>query len=217
MGKNVELRDTIKRVVKRSMDLVILVLLVPLLIPLCVVLLLGIICEQGILGEFGPLFISEIRISRGKRFRLFKLNMYRESVRKKYILESDEYAKMGTYAYLGKYPGSLLFVGWFMKKYYLDELGQMLNIASGQMTFVGPRPRLESEAVSGRLPHQRLKTGYFSFPANLWKGEEPTSLGFCSDEEYLDLYLNSSPLELLRLDSSIIWDGVKAILKGRGK
>jgi lipopolysaccharide/colanic/teichoic acid biosynthesis glycosyltransferase len=209
--------EKIKNVVKRSMDLVLLFIITPIVVPVILVVLSAVLLEQLIFRDFGPLVISEMRISKGKKFRLYKLNMYKESTRKKYILESDRYAQMGTYDYLSRDPTSLRLVGRVMKKYYLDELGQMINILFGHMSFVGPRPRLDGEEVSMSPPWQLLKTGYFCFPANLWKNENSSSLGFHSDEDYLDLYQNSSTLELLKLDVCIILDGVKAVIKGKGK
>lgn len=202
---------------KRAVDLLILFCFAPVWVPLSLVILFGIVLEQLISGAFGPLIISEIRISKGRKFRLYKLNMYKESARKKYILESERYAKMKTYAYLGQDSNSLTLVGRVMKKYYLDELGQMINILLGQMSFVGPRPRLEVEEISMNPPRQLLKSGYFCFAANQWKNEDHSNLGFHSDEEYLEIYLNSSTSELLKIDLSIFLDGMKAVIKGKGK
>ena len=217
MVKSEDFQGVIKCFAKRVMDLIILFCFAPVWVPVSLIILLGIIFEQLIFGDFGPPIISEIRISKGRKFRLYKLNMYKESARKKYILESDRYAKMGTYAYLSQDTNSLRLVGRVMKKYYLDELGQMINILSGQMSFVGPRPRLEVEEVSMNPPRQLLKSGYFCFVANQWKNENPSSSGFRSDEEYLELYQNSATLELLKLDLCIFLDGVKAVIKGKGK
>jgi hypothetical protein len=181
------------------------------------VIIFLIVLEQLISGACGPPIISELRISKGKKFRLYKLNMYKESARKKYILESERYANMKTYAYLGQDSNSLTLVGRVMKKYYLDELGQMINIFLGQMSFVGPRPRLEVEEVSMNPPRQLLNGGYFCFAANQWKNEDHSNLGFHSDEDYLEIYLNSSTSELLKIDLSIFLDGMKAVIKGKGK
>ena len=81
---------------KRAVDLLILFCFAPVWVPVSLVVLFGIVLEQLISGDFGPPIISEIRISKGKKFRLYKLNMYKESARKKYILESERYAKMKT-------------------------------------------------------------------------------------------------------------------------
>jgi hypothetical protein len=207
----------IKSIMKRSMDVMLLFFIAPIVVPLILVILLAVILEQLIFRDFGPLVISEMRISKGKKFRLYKLNVYKELTRKKYVLESDRYAQMGTYDYLGLDPSSFRLVGRVMKKYYLDELGQMVNILFGHMSFVGPRPRLEREEITMSPPWQLLKTGYFCFPANSWKNEQPSSLGFHSDQDYLDLYQNSSTFELLRSDVCLILEGLKAVIKGKGK
>lgn len=206
-----------KMIVKRSMDLALLVVASPIVVPVCSFLFLTQLIEQLVTWEFGPLVVSEPRISRGRRFKLYKLNMYREHVRQEYVRNHPEYQTQRTYAYLQKNEDSLTNVGKIMKKYYLDELGQILNILLGQMSFVGPRPFPEHDKINNGLPRQRLKAGLFCFRANRWKNEGNTILKHSTDSEYLELYGRSSTLELIKLDALLVLDGLRAVLKGKGK
>jgi len=206
-----------KRRLKRAMDLAVLVLAMPVLLPILAVLLLAVAVEQLLTLDFGPLVISEPRVSRSRVFPLYKLSMYRESARRRYMREAPEFREMGTYAYLAKDPTSLRRVGRLMKKYYFDELGQVLNVLVGHMSVVGPRPRLVQEAVSATPPHQLLKTGIFGFNANRWKTGGKTIARGSTDDEYLAVYRSSSILGLLRIDLLVVLDGLRAILRGKGK
>ena len=113
-----------KRRLKRAMDLAVLVLATPVLLPVLAVLLAAVILEQLLTLDFGPLVIREPRVTRGGVFPLYKLNMYREAARRRYMREAPEFREMGTYAYLAKDPTSLRRVGRLMKKYYFDELAR---------------------------------------------------------------------------------------------
>ena len=42
----------------------------------------------------------------------------------------------------------LTFVGNVLRKYYLDELPQLVNIIKGEMSFIGPRPVPEDQYIS---------------------------------------------------------------------
>ena len=90
-------RDTSgKAAAKRAVDLALIVVLAPVTAPLCVVILLAILVEQLLSRDFGPLIISERRVSRGRLFRLYKLNMFRESARRAYMSGDRRYAEQGT-------------------------------------------------------------------------------------------------------------------------
>ena len=61
------------------------------LVPICIFLFLLIILEQLIRGDIGPLIISEPRISKGKTFPIYKINIFKEIYRQKYVNESPMY------------------------------------------------------------------------------------------------------------------------------
>ncbi len=207
---------TAKRVVKRSMDLGIVLVISLVWLPAVTVLCLGILVEQVLSWDFGPLFISESRFSLGEKFDMYKMNLFKESSRQQYIRESSEYRKDPTFNHLHIDPNSLSHTGRFMKKFYLDELGQVINILMGQMSVVGPRPQPIAYEVNSYPPRQLLKTGIFCFAANHSKSGGDVILNYSTDEEYLEQYRKSSVLGLVKLDSLIILDGFRTILKGRG-
>lgn len=200
---------------KRIFDLIFVSVLLLLISPFLFLLLLLAALERLLFFDPGPLFISEPRVSKGIVFNLIKLNMYQEKSRRKYIQISDGFKKYGTYAYLQMQTESFTYIGRIMKKYYLDELGQLFNVLSGDMSLVGPRPLPVGHEPNTLPPRQNLKAGIVGFTATRWKNEQkvdPTE----ADLEYLEIYKNESILELLKVDIQIIIAALRAICKGRG-
>ena len=206
----------VKRFVKRTMDLGVIVILSPVWIPALMIVCLAIFIENVLSWDFGPLFITEPRFSMGRKFDMYKINLFKEYARQRYIRESPEFKKDPTFNHLHRDPNSLSYIGRFMKKFYLDELGQVINILMGQMSVVGPRPQPMHYKVNSYPPRLILKTGVFCFSANQGKSRDDTILNYSTDEQYLEQYQKNSVWNLIKLDWLIIVDGLRAVLKGYG-
>ena len=103
-------------------------------------------------------------------------------------------------------------VGRRLRRFSLDELPQLWNVVAGQMSLVGPRPPLPSEAeLYGDDVRRRLlvKPGL----TGLWQVSGRADLPW-EEAVRLDLYYvdNWSPA----LDFLILWKTVNAVLRGRG-
>jgi len=171
--------------------------------------------ERLLFLDPGPLFIFEPRISMGAVFNMIKLNLYKEKNRREYIETSDEFKNYRTYAYLQMQDKSFTYIGKLMKKYYLDELGQLFNVMSGDMSLVGPRPFPVGYKENTHLPRQNLKAGIVGFTATRWKDGQKVNLDK-ADMEYLDIYNSGSILGLLKVDILIMFTSLRAICKGKG-
>ena len=103
-------------------------------------------------------------------------------------------------------------LGRFLRRYSVDELPQLWNVLSGQMSLVGPRPALPSEVERYDLdPRRRLavKPGL----TGLWQVSGRSDLSWAEsvrlDVKYVDNWS-------LMLDVSILMRTVKAVVSHRG-
>lgn len=124
--------DILKRhsgslILKRIFDIIVAGLLLIGLSPL--LLLLSILIKAD---SKGPVFFRQVRVtSYGKTFRIFKFRTM--------VNNAD---KIGTQV-TTKGDTRVTRVGRRLRGCRLDELPQLLNILSGDMTFVGTRPEVE--------------------------------------------------------------------------
>lgn len=80
----------------------------------------------------GPVFYKQERV--GKNRELFSVLKFRTM-----FTDSD---KIGLLT-VGKRDPRVTKVGYFLRRFKLDELPQLFNIFKGEMSFVGPRPEVE--------------------------------------------------------------------------
>jgi lipopolysaccharide/colanic/teichoic acid biosynthesis glycosyltransferase len=103
-------------------------------------------------------------------------------------------------------------VGAFLRRYSLDELPQLFNILRGQMSFVGPRPLIETEdrQVEGRF---RRRLGITPGLTGLWQVNGRSEIPF---DEMVSLdYLYATNWSLWG-DVKLLMRTVSAVLRARG-
>ena len=114
-------------VVKRSLDIVVSVLLLVISFPFIIAAVFAILLESW--GKGGVLYSQE-RVGRGGR--LFKLYKFRSMIPE---AEAD-----GVPCWARKHDSRITKVGEVIRKYRIDELPQLWNVLKGDMSLVGPRP-----------------------------------------------------------------------------
>ena len=83
------------------------------------------------LDSHGPVFYRQTRVGRGNRdFRLFKFRSMRVGSDRKGLIT------------IGDRDPRVTRSGYFIRKYKLDELPQLINVFIGDMSLVGPRPEV---------------------------------------------------------------------------
>lgn len=111
---------------KRLFDIVVSLIMLLILSPVFLVLAIAIKLDTE-----GPVFYRQVRVTQyGKEFRIFK---FRTMV--------DNADKIGSQVTVGG-DNRITRVGKVIRECRLDEIGQLLNILGGSMTFVGTRPEV---------------------------------------------------------------------------
>jgi len=122
-------------IIDRIVALLFIVLLAPLCLVICLVLLFT--------GE-GKVFYKQLRLGKGGKY--FKLVKFAT------MLENSP--NIGTRTVTVKDDPRILPVGRFLRRSKINELPQLINIAKGEMRFIGPRP-LTQETFSYYQPGKR--------------------------------------------------------------
>ena len=113
-------------VIKRIFDIVFSFLSLVLFTPL--LLLLALLIR---LDSKGPVIFKQSRVGKmNKDFNIFKFRT---------MIVNSEDKNLLT---LGNNDKRITKLGYFLRKYKLDELPQLINVLIGDMSFVGPRPEL---------------------------------------------------------------------------
>ena len=114
-------------ILKRIFDVVVSFIMLIILLP--VFIFLGIAIK---IDSKGPVFFRQERITQyGKTFKIFKFRT---------MVNNAE--KLGTQVTVGN-DARITKVGKFIRDCRLDEIAQLLNILTGDMTFVGTRPEVK--------------------------------------------------------------------------
>ncbi len=92
----------------------------------------------------GPVFYIQQRV--GKAGRIFGLFKFRTMQ-----INADKLTAIT----VGKRDPRITWIGYYLRKYKLDELPQLINVLKGEMSLVGPRPELQ-KFVDLYTPEQRL-------------------------------------------------------------
>ena len=113
-------------ILKRIFDIVVSFIMLIILSPVFVFLGIAIKIDSK-----GPVFFRQERITQyGKTFKIFKFRT---------MVNNAE--KLGTQVTVGN-DARITKVGKFIRDCRLDEIAQLLNILTGDMTFVGTRPEV---------------------------------------------------------------------------
>lgn len=111
---------------KRVFDVVFATLCLILFSPLLI--LIAIVIK---LDSKGPVIFKQIRVGRNmKDFHLIKFRTMK-------VVQSNN-----SLLTIGNHDNRITKIGYWLRKYKLDELPQLLNVLKGQMSFVGPRPEV---------------------------------------------------------------------------
>ena len=166
------------------------------------------------LDSKGPVFYRQVRVGRNNRdFRIFKFRSMKEG------------ADQGSLVTIGGQDPRITRSGHFIRKFKLDELPQLINVFTGDMSLVGPRPEVR-HYVNYWTPEQMrvldVRPGI----------TDPASIKFRNENDLLDkaenpeeYYINVIMQEKIRLyleyvgnqslwyDIKLIFQTIKVVIK----
>ena len=166
----------------------------------------------------GPaLFIGERIGLNQKKFKIFKFRSMRHNV-----IENIEFHKASVHLfYTGKRSGKIkkynsrdrvTSMGRFLRKHSLDELPQFINILSGNMSIIGPRPCMDYE-IKYFKGWKKYRFNVQPGITGLWQAYGRSRVNF-EGMSVFDYYYYSNCS--LSLDIKIAFDTVKVLVFGIG-
>jgi exopolysaccharide biosynthesis polyprenyl glycosylphosphotransferase len=126
--------------IRRTMDLVLSLILIVLSSPLMMVVAILIKSDSD-----GPVIYSQDRV--GTRLRLFRIYKFRSMV--------NNAEKVSGPVCTYKNDRRITTIGKYLRKWRVDEIPQLWNVLKGDMSLVGPRPEREFlvEMFGSKIPH----------------------------------------------------------------
>jgi len=200
---------------KRLLDKVVSLLLLALFAPVASVAVAAMVLDAVLVpADRGPLLYRERRISRGREFDLLKLRTLRRDA-------IAEMRRSGGYA--RTYEADEANLTWagrrVLKRWYLDELPQLVNVIRGDMSLVGPRAwpvvMVEQQLAEG-LDYRRWAIAGLTGPAQVQKGEPDPVSGVELDLAYLERCRRLSGWRLVAGDVALLARTIEVLAKGEG-
>lgn len=197
-------------------DKIIPLVIILLLSPILIIIVGGMALTMLIFpADRGAWFYRERRISRGKEFDILKFRVLREKTLAQMHQAGQQHARL--------YEADLQNLTWagryLIKKWYFDEVPQLLNILKGDMSLVGPRPwpisMVEAQVNRGVTYRQLILAGWTG-PAQLQKGNPNPVNSETLDLAYLEACRTWSPWRLWRYDLGILVETLRVMLRGEG-
>jgi len=123
----------------------------------------------------GPILFRQLRV--GERFTPFRIFKFRTMV-----IDAE---KLGTQISTRNDP-RITRVGRFLRKHKIDELPQLINVAIGEMSLVGPRPEVPRYVRAFKKDYEEIlavKPGITDFASLEYKDENELLDGLTNPEE----------------------------------
>jgi exopolysaccharide biosynthesis polyprenyl glycosylphosphotransferase len=197
---------------KEIFDRVGAAVIIMLTLPFWIIAALGIMLAS----PGAPVFFSQMRAGRyGKPFRMIKFRtMVANAEELLNQIKEDHGNQMEGPVFKLKNDPRIFRFGALLRKFSIDELPQLLNVVSGEMSLVGPRPLpvYEVEAFC-EMSHRRRLSVKPGITCEWQAGGRNTITSF---EEWVSMDLKYIDNWSLWLDIKILLRTIPAVLFGRG-
>jgi lipopolysaccharide/colanic/teichoic acid biosynthesis glycosyltransferase len=199
---------------KRALDKAVAALLLAVLAPVAAAATVVVVLDALLVpADRGPLLYREPRISGGRTFGLLKFRtLRREAIAE--LRSRNTYARL-----LEADDANLTRAGRLLKRWYLDELPQLVNVLRGDMSLVGPRAwpvvMVEQQVAEGLDYRLRVMAG-LTGPAQVRKGSPDPFSGAQLDLDYMERCRSGSGLGLVAGDLRLLAQTAQLLARGEG-
>ena len=194
--------------VKRLFD-VAAVLSASLVVGPLILLLALLVAADG----SNPFYWNERVGRRGRNFRMLKLRTMvpdADKMLEDYLSRNAEARLEWNSTQKLKSDLRITRVGRFLRKTSLDELPQLWNVLTGDMSLVGPRPMMPSQRpLYHGLAYYSLRPGI----TGIWQVSDRNESAFSKRAEYDSEYDEKLTFGM---DIWLLWSTVRVVLKGTG-
>jgi Undecaprenyl-phosphate galactose phosphotransferase WbaP len=202
-----------QRTIKRSVDLLLGAAATLVALPV-----LGLAAVLVKLSSRGPAFFTQSRIGlHGKSIRIFKLRTMVEDAERvlEDHLEADPKARREweNGFKLAHDPRLIPLLGRVLRRFSIDELPQLWNVLTGDMSLVGPRPFPEYHLASFPAEFRAFRSQVRPGITGLWQVMVRSSGGLEEQQAYDTYYIRNWSLFM---DLYLLARTVAAVLSGRG-
>jgi exopolysaccharide biosynthesis polyprenyl glycosylphosphotransferase len=202
------IRDTWPLMVKRAVDVSGSIVLLLLLTPLFVIVALLIKLTSN-----GPVFFLQERIGYNKRrFLIYKFRTMHPGA-EKMLASLESLNEVSGPVFKIKKDPRVTPLGKFLRRASIDELPQLINVLTGDMSLVGPRPLPVRDYQGFNKDWQRRRFSVRPGITCLWQVNGRSSITF---EQWMKLDLQYMDEWSLWLDLKILARTIPAVLKGSG-
>ena len=191
---------------KRLFDILFSFIGILILLPFFLLFAILIVLDSGF-----PVFYSQTRVGKeGKDFSLLKFRSMKKDADKKGLLT------------IGEKDSRVTTIGYFLRKYKIDELPQLFNVLVGDMSLVGPRPEVRKYVELYNSDQKKVlsvKPGITDY-ASIEYSNENALLARSINPEHLyitEIMPTKLKLNLKYIEEQNFFTDIKIILKTIGK
>ena len=200
-----------KRFFDRGVGALLILLLSPVFLLMFFVLAVDMVFVPSDRGRW---LYRERRISRGRAFDILKFRVLREDVLADVESRNDGYARL-----YERDHANLTKAGRIIKRIYVDELPQLVNVLRGDISLVGPRPwpvpMVERQVAEGQDYRLHVIAGWTG-PAQVRKDSHAKVQATEFDLQYVERCRSLSGPKLLWHDLKLLGQSLRTVLRGRG-
>lgn len=197
-----------RNALKRCFDLIAVLISSVIVIPVILLLALGVVLHGG-----RPFFTNE-RVGKGGRtFKMYKLKTMVDGADAKlaaYLQSNPEAQVEWDKTQKLKHDPRVTRFGRFLRKSSLDELPQLWNVLTGDMSLVGPRPMMPSQrSMYPGVAYYGLRPGV----TGLWQISDRNASSFAKRAEFDEAYDEKVSFGV---DLMVLLKTVRSVTRGTG-